>query len=317
MIASLRIIHGLAGAYTPPGCVATIGNFDGVHRGHQQLLVDLAREGRDRGLPVTVILFEPQPREFFFPERSPARLTLLPEKLVRLASLPVDWVLVLRFDARLAELAPEEFIRRILVERLHVRHLIVGDDFRFGRNRTGDTELLRRTGKRLGFSVSATASVTRQGRRISSTWIREALSAGDLATASELLGRPYSVCGRVVHGDKRGRHLGFPTANIALRRKNIPVQGVFAVTMSGIATHALPGVANVGTRPTIDGGSQAVLETHLFDFANDLYGRRVEVTFHRKLRDERRFATLQELREQIGRDVVAARGYFAGMQRPG
>lgn len=307
----MRIIHGISGTTGPSACVASIGNFDGVHLGHQTLVRRLAEEGRRLGLPVAIVLFEPQPREFFDPGQSPPRLMRLSEKLSRLADLPVDWVLLLRFDEKLANLAPEDFVRRILAERLHVRHLIVGDDFRFGRGRSGDHELLCRLGRLQGFTVSDTESVTVDGCRVSSTRVREALWRGDMAGAARLLGRPYALRGRVVHGDQLGRRLGFPTANIELRRENIPVQGVFAVTMSGISAEAWPGVANIGIRPTVTGNRRAMLETHLFDFAGDLYGRRVEVHLHHKLRDEMRFAGLEDLKEQIARDAAAARGYFA------
>lgn len=307
----MRIIHGLSGTICPPACVASIGNFDGVHLGHQTLVRRLAEEGHRLGLPVAIVLFEPQPREFFEKDQSPPRLMRLSEKLARLADLPVDWVLLLRFDAQLANLAPEDFVRRILAERLHVRHLIVGDDFRFGRGRSGDHELLCRLGRLHGFTVSDTESVTVDGVRVSSTRVREALWQGDMAGAARLLGRPYVLRGRVVHGDQLGRRLGFPTANIELRRENIPVQGVFAVTMSGISAEAWPGVANIGIRPTVSGNRKAMLETHLFDFSGDLYGRRVEVHLHHKLRDEMRFADLEDLKEQIARDAAAARSYFA------
>ncbi|QXP84399.1 bifunctional riboflavin kinase/FAD synthetase [Methylococcus sp. Mc7] len=307
----MRIIHGLSGTICPPACVASIGNFDGVHLGHQTLVRRLAEEGHRLGLPVAIVLFEPQPREFFEKDQSPPRLMRLSEKLTRLADLPVDWVLLLRFDAQLANLAPEDFVRRILAERLHVRHLIVGDDFRFGRGRSGDHELLCRLGRLHGFTVSDTESVTVDGVRVSSTRVREALWQGDMAGAARLLGRPYVLRGRVVHGDQLGRRLGFPTANIELRRENIPVQGVFAVTMSGISAEAWPGVANIGIRPTVSGNRKAMLETHLFDFSGDLYGRRVEVHLHHKLRDEMRFADLEDLKEQIARDAAAARSYFA------
>ncbi|MDF9393377.1 MULTISPECIES: bifunctional riboflavin kinase/FAD synthetase [Methylococcus] len=307
----MRVIHGLSGTICPPACVASIGNFDGVHLGHQTLVRRLADEGHRLGLPVALVLFEPQPREFFDKDHSPPRLMRLSEKLARLAELPVDWVLVLHFDEGLANLAPQDFVRRILAERLHVRHLIVGDDFRFGRGRSGDHELLCRLGRLHGFSVSDTESVTVGGVRVSSTGVREALRQGDMAGAATLLGRPYALCGRVAHGNQLGRRLGFPTANIELGRENIPVQGVFAVTMAGISAAAWPGVANVGIRPTVSGNRKAMLETHLFDFAGDLYGRRVEVHLHHKLRDEMRFANLEDLKEQIARDAAAARRYFA------
>jgi riboflavin kinase/FMN adenylyltransferase len=308
-------MHLISGSAPPnfsaTGCVATIGNFDGVHLGHRAVIETLAEAGRRFGLPTCVVLFEPQPREYFAPEDAPPRLMRLREKLIRLAELPVDWVLLLRFNRALADLPAEDFINAILIEKLGVKYLVVGDDFRFGRNRRGDFSMLREFGRRSGFEVADTPSVLMDGERVSSTLIREALAAGDLDRAARLLGRPYSVSGRIVHGAKRGRTLGFPTANVLMRRKNTPVQGVFAVTMAGIGEQPWPGVANVGIRPTLSGERTVLLETFLFDFSGDIYGRRVEVIFHRKLRDERRFAGLPELRAQIEQDVTAARDFFA------
>jgi len=298
------------------GCVATIGNFDGVHRGHQAVIENLAVQGRRLGLPVVVVLFEPQPREYFCPERSPPRLTRCREKLFQLSALPVDGVLLLRFDRALADCPPEDFIREVLVEGLRVKHLVVGDDFHFGKDRRGNFGMLKAFGAACGFAVADTGSVRVDGERVSSTLVRAALAAGGMAEAATLLGRPYSVIGRVCHGRKLGRQLGFPTANIAMMRKKTPLQGVFAVTMTGISALPLPGVANVGIRPTVDGRSLAQLETHLFDFAGDLYGRLVEVHFHHKLRDEQRFADVQALRGQIDRDAGQARAYFAHLYPP-
>jgi riboflavin kinase/FMN adenylyltransferase len=293
-----------------PGSVATIGNFDGVHLGHRAVIEALAEAGQRLGLPTCVILFEPQPREYFGPEDAPPRLMRLREKLDRLAELPVDYVLLLRFNRSIADLPAEDFIERILVDKLGVKHLVVGDDFRFGQGRRGDFALLQDYGRRRGFAVADTPSVLVDGERVSSTLIREALALGDLDRAARLLGRPYLVCGRVIHGAKRGRMLGFPTANLLMRRKNVPVQGVFAVTMTGLAERPLPGIANVGLRPTVTGDRTVLLETLLFDFSGDIYGRLVEVIFHRKLRDEQRFPGLPELRAQIERDAEMAREYF-------
>lgn len=310
----MRLITNLKGsALAQAGCVATIGNFDGVHLGHRAVIERLAEAGQARGLPTCVILFEPQPREYFDAATAPPRLMRLREKLCRLAELPIDQVLLLRFGPRLARLAPESFIAEILIDRLRVRYLAVGDDFRFGAKRRGDFALLREFGRREGFEVADTPSVRVRGERVSSTLIREALAESDLDKACRLLGRPYSVCGRVIHGAKRGRTIGFPTANLLMQRKNTPVQGVFAVTMAGIDASPLPGVANVGIRPTVVGGRTVLLETHILDFSGDLYGRRVEVVFHKKLRDERRFPGLPELRAQIEQDVAAARDFFAGL----
>lgn len=308
----MRIVRGIANLPAlPQGCVATIGTFDGVHLGHEALIRGLAEQGRRMGLPVVVALFEPQPREYFFPEQAPGRLCRLREKIQALAKLPVDLVLLLRFDRAMAEQAPEDFIQHTLIGGLRVKYLVVGDDFRFGRARRGDVAMLRQAGREAGFNVADTPTFAMDGRRVSSTWVREALEEGDCALAARLLGRPYAVYGRVVHGNKQGRILGFPTANLALRRKNVPVKGVFAVTMRGINGRVVAGVANVGVRPTLDGGSAVLLETHLFDFQQDIYGRLVEVRFHGKLRDERRFSSMEALRAQIQEDAVAARAFLA------
>ncbi len=309
----MRLALGLRSPHLPPnGCVATIGNFDGVHLGHRAVIDRLATQGRERNLPVCVVLFEPQPREFFDPGNAPPRLMRLREKVDRLSELPVDYTLILRFNRALASMAPGDFIQNILIHALGVRHLVVGDDFRFGRRREGDFNLLRQAGLRAGFEVADTASVLIDGERISSTLIREALLGGDLARAARLLGKPYEICGRVIHGQKRGRLMGFPTANLLMQRKNTPIQGVFAVTMRGLSERPLAGVANVGIRPTMAGDETVLLETHLLDFNRDIYGKRVEVEFHHKLRDERRFNDIPELRAQIEKDIKAARAYFAG-----
>ncbi len=304
----IRGLHNLRPRHR--GCVATIGNFDGVHLGHQAVLGQLAEKAGQLGLPTTVVTFEPHPQEWFFPDRAPPRLTRLREKLTALRRYSVDRVLVLRFDARLAAMEAAAFVERILVRGLGVRHLVVGDDFRFGRNRAGDFAFLRAMGARHGFDVVAMHSFRIEGERVSSTRIRQALAAGDMDTAEKLLGRPYRMCGRVAHGDRRGRGIGFPTANLHLHRRASPVLGVFAVEVFGVPGEPVPGVANVGVRPTVD-GTRALLEVHLLDFAGDLYGRYVQVDFLHKLRDERRFASFEALRAQIRRDVEAARAWFA------
>lgn len=290
--------------------VATIGNFDGVHRGHQQVIEKLAEAGRRLNLPLVVILFEPQPREYFTLTTAPPRLMSLREKLSCLGRLPVDAVLLLRFTETLANLSAEAFIEDILLRQLGVRHLVVGDDFRFGLNRRGTFELLQTYGQQHGFQVADTPSVVCCGARVSSTRIREALEQGQMTLAADLLGRTYSVQGRVVHGEKRGRTLGFPTANVNMNRKNSAIRGVFAVTLTTPDGREYPGVANVGQRPTIRGGQRINLETFLFDFSGDLYGQRVEVQFHHRIREERRFAHIDTLRAQITRDAEAARNYL-------
>jgi len=297
------------------GCVATIGNFDGVHLGHRAIIDRLAETGKRLGLPVCVVLFEPQPREFFEQDKAPPRLMRLREKIDRLQELPVDQVLILRFNHKIAGLSPTAFIRTILVDTLKIRHLVIGDDFRFGKGRQGDFNLLKQEGRRYSFDVEDTQSIFINGLRISSTLIRKALSSGDLDQAARLLGKPYEVCGRIMHGEKRGREIGFPTANLLMQRKNTPVSGVFAVTMRGLSHKPLLGVANVGTRPTFSGDDSVLLETHLLDFEGDAYGRKVEVEFHHKLREERRFSSLQELSQQIQLDIKAARDFFLESHR--
>lgn len=292
------------------GCVLTIGNFDGVHRGHQRVVSQLAAIAKAHRLPSTLITFEPQPQEFFAPVQAPARLTRFKEKIIALSSLPIQRVLCLRFDHALAALPAEAFIEELLVARLGARHVVVGADFRFGRDRKGDLALLAQSGRRFGFGVAIMETCTIGGRRVSSTWVRASLESGDFATASQLLGRPYRLCGRVVSGDGRGAGLGFPTANIALHRKAVPLSGVHVVRVYGIDERALPGVANVGTRPTV-GGTRALLEVHVLDFADDLYGQQVQVEFLRRLRPEQRFGSLEALKTQIARDAGEARAYFA------
>jgi riboflavin kinase/FMN adenylyltransferase len=295
------------------GCVATIGNFDGVHRGHQAVLGELLARGRASGLPSTVITFEPQPLEYFAPERAPPRLTKLRGKLHALHNLGIDRVLCLPFNARLATLPAEAFVARVLVDGLAVRHLIVGDDFRFGAGGRGDFALLEELGAVHGFAVTATSTFGQDGERVSSTRVREALAADDLLAAERLLGRPYAVFGAVRHGDRRGREIGFPTANIDTRHKVLPVRGVYAVQVAGVAAGLRPGVANIGQRPTF-GRNEWLLEVHLFDFQGDIYGRQLRVDFRHKLRDERKFPSIDALTAQIAADCQAARAVLDDLQ---
>ncbi len=293
------------------GCVATIGNFDGVHLGHQAILNQLAEEATRLRLPRLVITFEPQPQEFFAgPTAPPARLMRLREKLLALDGLGIERVLCLEFDHRLAAMPAPTFIDELLVNRLGIRYLVVGDDFRFGHRRAGDFALLVEAGQRHGFEVADNHSYILNGERVSSTRIRQALGQGDLELAARLLGRPYDMCGRVAHGDRRGRTIGFPTANIHLHRRVTPVYGVYAVLLSGPALRPWPGIANVGRRPTVQ-GTRDQLEVHLLDFQADLYGKHVKVDFLHYLRPEQRFESLDALRRQIQQDEYAARAYFA------
>jgi riboflavin kinase/FMN adenylyltransferase len=293
------------------GCVATIGNFDGVHLGHQAILDQLAGQAAQLRLPRVVITLEPQPQEFFAgPTASPARLMRLREKLLALDGLGIERVLCLKFDHRLAAMPASAFIDELLVNRLGIRYLVVGDDFRFGYRRAGDFALLVEAGQQHGFEVANTCSYILDSERVSSTRIRQALAQGDLEAAARLLGRPYDMCGRVAHGDRIGRTIGFPTANIHLHRRVTPVYGVYAVLMSGAGLQLWPGVANVGRRPTVSGIRQQ-LEVHLLDFRGDLYGRRVKVDFMHYIRPEQRFESLTALQAQIQRDTHTARSYFS------
>lgn len=293
------------------GCVATIGNFDGVHLGHQAILAQLTEQAARLHLPRLVITFEPQPQEFFAgPTASPARLMRLREKLQALDGLGIERTLCLEFDQRLATMPAQTFIETLLVEGLGIRYLVVGDDFRFGHRRAGDFALLVEAGQRYGFEVADNHSYILDGERVSSTRIRQALGQGDLELAARLLGRPYDMCGRVAHGDQRGRTIGFPTANIHLHRRVTPVYGVYAVLLSGPELRPWPGIANVGRRPTVQGVREQ-LEVHLLDYQGDLYGRHVKVDFLHYLRPEQRFESLDALRQQIQRDEQAARAYFS------
>ncbi|QJD59075.1 bifunctional riboflavin kinase/FAD synthetase [Pseudomonas sp. gcc21] len=303
----VRGLHNLRPRHR--GCVVTIGNFDGVHAGHQAILERLRAHSERVGLPGCVVIFEPQPREYFAPQAAPPRLTRLRDKLALFEEQGIDRVLCLAFNRRLRELSAEEFVQQVLVDGLGVRHLEVGDDFRFGCDRSGDFAFLQESGKRHGFSVESTNTVAESGERISSTRLRQVLEEGDFQLAERLLGRPFSITGRVLHGQKLGRQLGSPTANVQLKRLRAPLNGVYRVSMELDGT-IQKGVANIGTRPTVEGDGQPHLEVHLFDFDGDLYGRRVTVVFHEKLRDEQRFESLEALKLAIQADLAAARAQW-------
>ena len=288
------------------GCVATIGNFDGVHLGHRALIGKLAALGRELAVPSTLVTFEPQPLEFLAGENAPPRLTRLREKLSALRTTPLDRVALLRFDARFSAMSPVEFVESLLVSGLGVRVVVAGDDFRFGHRGEGNFDLLVSLGDRHGFDVVRRETFCARGGRVSSSWIRDALANDELEVASELLGRPYSVAGRVAHGDRRGRTIGFPTLNIPIRRYRSALRGVYAVRVEGLDERELDAVANLGSRPTVDGRA-VVLEVHVFDWSGDVYGRPVDVSFVAKIRDERRFDSFDALKAQIGRDSARAR----------
>ena len=286
----------------------TIGNFDGVHRGHQAMLSRLVEAAEDLALPPTVLTFDPHPREFFARGSAPPRLSTLRDKLEMFSALGVARVHIARFDAGLAGLTAPEFIDRVLVRSLGARWILVGEDFRFGRGRTGDLALLRASGR--SFSVETMPTVTLGAQRISSTAIREALAKGDLERAAEMLGRPYAISGHVAHGEKLGRSLGFPTANVRLRHKP-PLSGIFAVRVRGLSDEPRIGAASLGVRPTVKAGARPLLEVFIFDFEQAAYGRRIRVEFLHKLCDEERFADLDTLAQQIRADVASVREYFS------
>ncbi|MDB2705694.1 bifunctional riboflavin kinase/FAD synthetase [Pseudomonadota bacterium] len=294
---------------SPAGCVATIGNFDGVHLGHQAVLTQLAMKGKVLALPAVVITFESQPNEFFSPEKAPARLSRFREKVEILSCYSIQEMCVLRFNQKLAQMSAQEFIQTLIVDGLNIKYLVVGDDFKFGKDREGDFTMLQEAGERFGFQVVNMHTFSVDGIRVSSTRVRQALISGDLALAEKLLGRPYRMSGRVAHGDKRGRTMGFPTANIHLHRCKVPLSGVYAVQLFGVDGEPLLGVANVGVRPTV-GADKALLEVHLFDFNREIYGERVQVHFLKRIRDEQRFKDLDALILQIQQDCQQARQYF-------
>ena len=290
----------------------TVGNFDGVHLGHRAMLATLCSEAHSRALRSCVMTFEPHPREFFSPDQAPTRLTSLREKLELLAGLGVEQVHVRRFDFDFARVTAEDFVQRVLVQGLRTRWMLVGDDFRFGARRQGDFEQLRAAGLQHGFEVVRMDSVCVQGVRVSSTAVRERLAGGELAAAARLLGRPYSISGRVVAGERLGTQLGFPTANVQMKHNRPPLAVIFVAEVVGLGKAPLEGVASLGVRPTVKTGGAPVLEVHLFDFSGDLYGRHLQVRFLHKLRDEEKYPDLEALRAQIAGDAAAARAYFRG-----
>jgi riboflavin kinase/FMN adenylyltransferase len=291
-------------------CALTIGNFDGVHRGHRALIDRVTAKARELGLTSCVLTFEPHPREFFARAAAPARLTRLRDKLELMAAAGVKQVHIARFDARFAACSAARFVDEVLVRGLGMRWLLVGSDFRFGERRSGDFATLEDAALRHGFRLEAMPDVLFEGARVSSSAVRAALAAGDLKAAERLLGHPYTISGRVAHGAKLGRGLGFPTANIVLRR-TAPLAGIFAVEVEGIAGGKHAGVASVGRRPTINPVPIPLLEAHLFDWDGDLYGSHIKVRFLKKLRDEQKYDDLEALQRAIARDAEQAREYFA------
>lgn len=291
------------------GVVATIGNFDGVHRGHCALLAVLREEATARRMPLVVLVFEPQPSEYFNRQNAPARLYALRDKVAALRQCGVDYVFCLKFDKRLASMSPLDFADTVIMTRLNARYLLLGEDFRFGCDRQGDLVLLKEWASSHGIVLNTYPDYCLNQRRVSSTQIRQALCLGNLEQASALLGRPYSLIGRVQHGQGIGRQWGVPTANLNLRRGTLPLKGVFCVQVERYGHPFSFGVANMGTRPTID-GRKSVLEVHLFDCNESLYGEFLQVTFLHKLRDEMTFPSVDRLIAQIHMDVIAAQNFI-------
>ncbi len=303
----MELIRGLHNFGNCSGaCVATIGNFDGVHLGHQKILDQLKYEAMSSGLQSAVIIFEPQPIEFFAPERAPSRLTRLREKLEEFQRHDIDRVLCISFDEALANLSADDFIKQILVDGLKIKEIIVGDDFRFAKNREGDFNTLKNAGKQHGFNVEMMETFVCDDERISSTLIRQYLADGEIEKANRMLGRPYRITGRVIHGEKRGRDLGFPTANIELKRYLSPVHGIFSGRVHGLGEAGLDAVVYVGSRPVFN-GEKEILEVHILDFNHTIYGERIQVEFIEKLRGDENFDSGEELIEQINKDIEKAR----------
>lgn len=303
----MKIIRGSLSAHQAlqQGCVATIGNFDGVHLGHQTILQQVKNTATAHGLLSVVILFEPQPLEFLHANNAPARITHLRDKAIPIAKCGIDLMIVLPFNNRLASLTHEVFVKQILVEQLNIKHLIVGEDFKFGKHRQGDFVYLKNCSKQFNFFVEKSITTRIKSRRVSSSWVRETLLNNDFALAEQLLNRPYTISGHVIYGDQLGSKRGFPTANIKLHHAKPLLNGVFVGRVSGITKQPLYGMVNVGNRPTI-GKQNYLLEINLFNFNADLYGKCLNVELLHKLRDEKHFASLDELFAQIARDKKKA-----------
>ncbi len=312
----MRLIRrpGTGGHRPPDGCVATIGVFDGVHHGHQLILQRVLDEARQRGLPSLVFTFEPTPQEYFSRSNPPARLMQLREKYEALDAFGIDWLYCPPFDASIGSLQPLSFIRHFLIDTLGVKYLVVGDDFRFAQGRSGTLEDLLAAGKEAGFGVEQIGSVVQDGIRVSSTAIRAALESGELERAKYLLGRYYRMSGRIVAGNRLGKTLGFPTANVNLNRVLSPVMGIFAVRVDGLGGGLLDGVASVGTRPTV-GGTVPLLEVHIFDFDREVYGEHIQIEFVARLRDEIHFPDLESLQQQMHIDAQQARRILADLKK--
>jgi riboflavin kinase/FMN adenylyltransferase len=305
----IRGLHNLRPRHR--GCVATIGAFDGVHLGHQAVIEHLLEKAVELDLPAAIIVFEPLPREYFSPLKAPARIMSFWEKCRALEALGVDRVLRIRFNEQLRVMSAQQFVDDIFVAGLGVRYVVLGDDFRFGNDRQGDVRFIQEQGRRYGYAAGPTPTRSVDGERVSSTRIREALESADFVQAERLLGRPYSISGKVIYGRQLGQTIGTPTANLELRRLRAPLSGVYAVQVSGAGLDGALGVANVGVRPTVDDSIRANLEVHLLDREIELYGQHIEVIFRHKLRDEKKFDSVEQLKENIARDIEDTRAWFS------
>lgn len=304
----MQVYHGMSPPPVGP-CNLTIGNFDGVHLGHIAMLNALKKISLQNSLPSVVLTFEPHPREYFTPTSAPPRLSNIEEKLAQFEKLGIDIVWVLPFNQALAEMPADTFIETLLVQQLHSQYILVGDDFCFGHRRGGNLITLKHTAQKYGFEVESFSSIKIAGQRISSTLVRQALQVGDMALAQMLLGRPYSMSGKVVHGDKVGRTLGYPTANLHLSHSPPPLSGIFCVEVS-VLDQVYQGVASLGIRPTLHSNSAFVLEVYIFEFNEMIYGHTIRINFFKKLRDEIKFTTLESLKTQIAEDVEKTKVFF-------
>lgn len=321
----MQVFRGLPPPHARTPCALTIGNFDGVHRGHQAMLALLINEARHRQLPTCVVTFEPHPRDFFAkrlgkPEMAPARVSTLRDAVLELQRCGIDRVVVLRFDEALASLSAPDFIERVLHQGLQARYVLVGDDFRYGARRAGDYTLLDQTGAQRGFDVARMMSYEVHGLRVSSSAVRSALAEGDMPRASQLLGRPYALSGRIIHGAKLGRDLGFRTLNLKLRYSSSAAMGIFVARVHGLTPDPLPAVASLGVRPTVEDAGRLLLEVHCLDWPEPLsaeggYGRCVQVELTHKLHDERKYASLEDLRAGIAQDVIDAKAWHEARGR--
>jgi len=311
----MKVFRGLPNAESRAPCALTIGNFDGVHRGHQALLAQVREAATRLNLDAAVMTFEPHPREFFaqlagIPEKAPQRIANLRDKLQSLSNAGVDRVIVEHFNSKFASLSPQDFIEKILIQGLHVRWLLVGEDFCFGSRRAGNIQTLIDAGKQYGFEVHTMPNVNNDGVRISSSAIRAALAQADFPHARQLLGHSYAISGHVVHGKKLGRTIGFPTLNMRVRHKHPALSGIFIVRVHGLGDKPLPAVASLGVRPTVDDSGRVLLETHIFDYSGDCYGKLLRVEFLKKIRDEEKYVDLPTLTAAIERDAQQARAWF-------